>query len=213
MRTMRRVRRPSATLALLLAAGGCSSSSTSPGDRDPNAAQLADVVRVRECAGPATNLPADLAAALPPRTGMMRPDDQWADLAAEVPGGFAGVVYDQGRPVLLLTRPAEAAAAKQALAPHLTGFDVANAEVRQARWDFAQLVDWYNYLTGRGVWGPGSGVTTGDKDESANRIVYGVADEAARDRLAASLAALDLPCDLVLLKIQAPVVLDALPGK
>jgi hypothetical protein len=74
---------------------------------------------VRNCEGPAISLSPSLAAALPPRTGGMQPDDQWADLAEHVPGGFAGVIGDGGKLVLLLTDPSQATAAKAALAGKL----------------------------------------------------------------------------------------------
>src|SRR3954447_25875135 len=105
-------------------------------------------VTVSACVGPATSLPDSLAATLPVRDGRSMPDDQWADLAAVVPGGFAGIFYDRGKPVLALARPDEAAAAKAALAPKLS-FPIGTAEVRGVRWDFAQLVNWSNYILGR----------------------------------------------------------------
>ena len=124
-----------------------------------------------------------------------------------MPGGFAGVLYDNGQPVLMLTRPEEAQEAKAALASHFSPdfFDVAKAEVRLARWDFAQLADWDAYLGTQGIWRPENGVRSGDKDESENRIVYGVVDAAARARVANELEALGVPCDLVLVEIRAPI--------
>ena len=208
MRSIRHSLALGATVALAVAGASCSSA-TDPASRDPGAVRRAAGLRVRDCEGPATSLAASLAAGLAPRQGLMVPDDRWADLAATVPGGFAGVFYDEGRPVLMLTRPDEAAAAKAALAPRLGsgGFDVAGAEVRQARWDFAQLHDWFAYLnTQATVWDRANKVTIADTDEVANRIVIGAADAAARDRLAATLTSLGLPCDLVVVKIQAPAV-------
>jgi hypothetical protein len=136
----------------------------------------------------------------------MMPDDHWADLARRVPGGFAGVLYVDGRPVLMLTDPTQAEAAKNALAHELGGFDVRGAEVRKARWDFAQLVDWYNYLASRTPVWQTPGLTSGDKNEGINRISYGVADEAARDRLLRTLADVELPCDLIVVEVTGPIV-------
>ena len=171
----------------------------------PRTARVA-LNRVKDCDGPATSLPPNIAATLPPRTGSMVPDDQWADLASRVPGGFAGVIYDGGRPVLFLTDPSKAAAAKEALAPSFPSFDIARAEVRRARWDFAQLVDWYNHLNGvAGIWSI-DGISSGDKDESANRITYGVVDSAAANRLLDVLARLDIPCDLIRVEIIGRIV-------
>src|SRR5207237_57293 len=96
-------------------------------------------VRIADCNGPATSLPSELRAALKPRTHRIDPDDSWAALARQVPGGFAGVVNLDGKRTLLLTHPEMAAEAKRALAAdpwfrHY--FDVSNAQVVQARWDF-----------------------------------------------------------------------------
>lgn len=182
---------PGVAVVLLVLGGACTAGREPPGGAQAGVAG--------ECEGPAVSLPPAAAAALRPRTGAMVPDDRWADLALEVPGGFAGVLRVDGEAVLMLVRPAEAAAAKAALAPALPDFPVASAEVRQARWDFAQLVDWYNYLASTGL---GAGVVIGDKDESANRIRYGVVDEAARERLTRVLEAAGVPCGLVLIEIR-----------
>jgi hypothetical protein len=165
----------------------------------------AGTVLVRDCVGPATSVPAELAAAIPPRTGKMVPDDRWADLAATVPGGFAGFFLRNGQPVIQLARPAEEAEAKAALAPLYPHFPVAGASVQHARWDFAQLVDWFNYLSGETpLWS--HNVTSGDKDELLNRLVFGVADSASLVQVQVMLESLPVPCRLVVLRIQPPIV-------
>lgn len=157
-------------------------------------------VRLAQCEGPPLSLPDSLARQLPPRTGRMIPDDRWADLATTVPGGFAGFFYDSTHtPILLLTQPTQAVAAQRALAGKI-GLPP-NATVRQARWDFAQLVDWFNYLLPR----LGVGVTA-DKDESIDRIRFSVTSIAARDSVVRALAALPLPCDLVVVDLNGLVV-------
>ncbi len=170
--------------------------------------------RVAACDGPAFVLPAALAAALPPLPDAADPapratiDDRMAALSRRVPGGFAGVFYDGDQPVLLLTAPAQAAEAKRALAPALASFPVADAAVRQARWDYGPLYDWYRHLRGQGVAAGNHDVISTDLDESENRLHFGVPDAAARDRLAARLTALGVPCDLVLVSIEPiPVLL------
>jgi hypothetical protein len=106
----------------------------------------------------------------------------------------------------MLTDPSQASAAKKALASQLAGFNVASAEVRKARWDFAQLVNWYNYLSVKtSVWQT-RGMVSGDKDESINRIHFGVVDSAARDALLHTLAGINLPCDLIAVEITGPIV-------
>ena len=190
---------------VVLAVTACAAST------EPRQPQLRpSLTRVADCVGPARSLDPALAAALPPRSGLMRPDDQWADLALRVPGGFAGVMYVDSKPVLMLTDPAQAAAAKRALAPEFVSFDINGAEVRTVRWDFAQLVDWFNYLGARTPVYQTKGITSSDKQESLNRIRYGVIDESARERLLQVLASLDLPCDLIVVEIELPAI--ALPG-
>lgn len=159
---------------------------------------------LRDCAGPATSLAPQLAATLAPRTGRMVPDDRWADIAATAPGGFAGVLYRDGKPILKLTRPEEADDAKAALAPLVRSFPIAKATIKPARWDFAQLVDWYNYLAQRTpLWR--LNVITGDKDESRNRLVYGISDSVHLKLVRSLLDSLAIPCDLVVLEIRGPI--------
>jgi hypothetical protein len=181
------------------------SGSTQPDLRKVNPS----LVRVADCSGPARSLDASLVSTLPPRSGNMNPDDRWADLAEQVPGGFAGVLYVDNKPVLMLTDPSQASAAKKALASQLAGFNVAGAEVRKARWDFAQLVNWYDYLTIKtSVWQT-PGMVSGDKDEAINRIHFGVVDSAARDALLHTLAGINLPCDLIAVEITGAVVANS----
>ena len=159
-------------------------------------------IRLAQCEGPASSLPDSLARSLPRRTGRMIPDDHWADLAATVPGGFAGVIDDSARtPILMLTDPAQATAAKQALAGKIS-FPLEQARVRQVRWDFSQLVDWFNYLFPR----LGVGNVTADKDEALNRIRFSVTSVEARDSVIAALARLALPCDLVIVDMNGFIV-------
>ena len=147
------------------------------------------------------SLPDSLARQLPRRTGRMIPDDRWADLATTVPGGFAGVFYDSAhKPILMLANPTQAAAAKQALDGKIS-FPLEQATVRRARWDFAQLVDWFNYLF------PRLGVpVTADKDEALNRIRFSVTSVELRDRVIRALAQLPLPCDLVVVDLNGLTV-------
>jgi hypothetical protein len=188
-------------LTLIAVATACSAV-TQP-DKSP--ALKTALTKVPDCNGPATSLNPAIAASLPARSGNMMPDDKWADLAQQVPGGFAGVLYIENKPVLMLTDPSQSAAAKQALAPSFPSFDVNGAEVRQARWDFAQLVNWYDYLLTRTQIWRTEGITSGDKDEAINRIRYGVVDAAARDRLVYALGGIALPCDLLAIEITGPI--------
>ena len=189
-----------ASLFIVSSILGCAEA-TKP--RPPKAASL---VKIPDCTGPATSLDPNLAATLRRRDGSMSPDDDWADLARRTPGGFAGVMLTDGTPTLMLTDPSKAAEAKQALAPSFPSFDIENAQVRGVRWDFAQLVDWYNYLAQKtSVWAT-PGITSGDKDEAANRVSYGVEDSTSLDNLVKKLSAMDLPCDLINVRITGRIL-------
>jgi hypothetical protein len=164
-------------------------------------------IRVADCDGEPRNLPLQYRSTLKPRTGNMVPDDHWADLAETVPGGFAGILYRDGKPTLMLTHPEQAEAAKRALTadPTFRGFNIAGAQVEKARWDFAQLVDWYDFFTQQtSIWQT-PGMVSGDKNEAINRIRFGIQTEAGRQELVSKLSALDVPCDLVRIGIDAPV--------
>jgi hypothetical protein len=157
-------------------------------------------VRVADCDGPALSLPPELRSILEPRTGRMDPDDHWADIAERIPGGFAGILYDlNGKPILMLTNPEQAPEVKKALVSDYSfrHFDLTGAQVLQARWSFAQLVDWYNYLWDHTSIVKTKGMVGGDKDEGTNRIYFAVETEAGRQQLTEQLRALGVPCDLV----------------
>jgi len=103
--------------------------------------------------------------------------------------------------VLTFTDPAKADAARaqisQAFVDHgFTGLDVGKAEFRSARWTFAELDEWYRYITPK-IGGTGSGVSFTDIDEKANTISIGVIDEASRTALESRLASLNVSCNLV----------------
>ena len=175
---------------------GCRAAGTPVASTPP-----APPIRLAQCDGPALRLPDSLARQLPRRGGRMIPDDRWADLAATIPGGFAGVLYDSAHnPILMLVDPAQATAAKQALDGKIS-FPLQQATVRGARWDFGQLVDWFNYLH------PRLGVpVTADKDEALNRIRFSVTSVELRDRVIRALAQLPLPCDLVVVDLNGMTV-------
>jgi hypothetical protein len=136
----------------------------------------------------------------------MRPDDQWADIAETVPGGFAGIIYDQGKPAILLTHPEQASTVKQVLASRheFRNFDIQNAKVIKVRWDFAQLVDWYNYLMRSGVLDRVA-MSSGDKNEGINRIRFGVETESDRRKLVRMLTDMGVPCDLITVGVEQVV--------
>jgi len=131
--------------------------------------------------------------------------ERWAEVAREVPGRFGGVLNESGPVIYLVdtTRRADAIAALVArgVLPVAKG---EKARVRQGRWDFAQLYDWYRYLA---VHLPSERVSSAI-DEGQNRIWYGMVDEQQRVRFERALAPLRLPCFLVTLEVTGPMILE-----
>ncbi len=197
------VARNVATMVVIVSCAAIKHEPAAPTEKTQRSAD----VRVADCEGAPFSLSAERRAMLKPRTGHMVPDDHWAELAENNPGGFAGVLYLDGKPTLMLADPELAAQAKQMLAadPTFRGFNIMGAQVLKARWDFAQLVDWYNYfIQETSVWQT-AGIVSGDKDERTNRIRFGIQTEAGRQKLVKKLAALHIPCDLVRIGIEGPV--------
>jgi hypothetical protein len=81
-----------------------------------------------------------------PSGSRAQPDVLWAAAARVVPGGWAGLFldFDDGALTANLVDPSRQAEATQALLEF--GIDIRGARVRQVRWDFAQLYDWYFYV-------------------------------------------------------------------
>lgn len=152
------------------------------------------------------------AAALLNDSSIANGDMQWAKLALQVPGGFAGIYLgDDGKPVLLLTHPEKKHAAIAALATRQfvylpPGAELRNATVKRARWDFAQLYDWSQQLmaiVGRAA------PSTLDIDEVHNRIAVTVPPENLK-RFREDLNKLSLPRGLVSVGLYSPICVDIL---
>lgn len=142
----------------------------------------------------------------PPPTDFRTLDDEWAEIARQVPGRWGGVVLDGGILTIYLVDPSKRAQAVAALFALGVGapYDIRQARVKQGRWDFAQLYDWYRYINVRVGWPEGLVLT--DIDEGRNRVVYGVQDDNAKARLEAVVEPLGLPCELVVVEVTGPVV-------
>jgi hypothetical protein len=118
-----------------------------------------------------------------------------------VPGGWGGYFFQDGVFVTYLvdtTKVAEATAALFDFGIHIRG-----AQVRQGRWDFAQLYDWKLHIYAQS--GAPRFIST-DIDEVRNRLVFGVEDVAAGDSLATFFSSLALPCDLLVIELAATMV-------
>lgn len=148
-------------------------------------------------------VPADLRATLPAFRPLTR-DDVYVSISQSVPGGFAGLFFEDNHYVLTFVDPASANQARseiqQAFDSRGFGIDVTTAEFRGARWTFAELDEWYRYIIPK--LGPVSGISFSDIDEKANTISFGVIDEAARAQLEAELTSLGVSCNLVTTRIE-----------
>jgi hypothetical protein len=124
-----------------------------------------------------------------------------------VPGGFAGLYVEGGRVVVLLTDTLHKDTTLRALSRRLPrpppDLDIEGARVVQARWDFAQLHDWWAHIASRRSWFEGQ--TMFDIDEHDNRLVYGFQDSTSIRMAEARIKPLELPCYLVAFVIQEPV--------
>lgn len=120
-------------------------------------------------------------------------DDAWSDIARDTPGGFAGVIRENGVPTVFLTDTTKKAEASVALAARHMYYGPAGPHVRAARWNFMQLAEWYRYFR-VALDAP---INFSDIDEGKNRITFGTADSASRTVVEQRLARLDVPCYLV----------------
>jgi hypothetical protein len=183
---------------------GCSNT-TEPRTDAPSGPRWASLGRVCDVNDPAQSLSAAARDSLPPDLSPeSSPNVRWAELARRVPGGWGGFFAEDGVPTIFLvdTTLREEALAVLATEPFLPV--TPDTRVKQGRWDFAQLYEWYRYL-GPHIW-PLEGWRSSDVDEAHNRLLYGVADEAARARAEQRLAALGVPCFLVAIQIRPPMV-------
>jgi len=188
---------------------GCRES-TAPVQPDPipagtHDASWASIGKVCTPASPATSLSAARVESLPPRPSYRHPDNEFEDAARVVPGGFGGVLVQDGWPAFYLVDTTQHAAAQAALATQFPILYSPSSRVLQGRWDFAQLHDWFRYLQMR--LGPLGLIGLSDVDEAKNRIHFGVVNEQARPKIEAALASLDVPCYLVAVDIEPMVFL------
>lgn len=157
-----------------------------------------------EC-GEARSLADSLMLPPPPEHARTR-NDQWAEIARQIPGGWGGFFVRDGEPTIYLVDPDredDAVAALYEFGVGLPLFDIRTSQILKGRWDFEQLYDWYRYINAR-VWGPVDGLVMSAIDVSANRLRYGV-QESGRDTLESVLTAMELPCDLALVEIREPI--------
>lgn len=130
----------------------------------------------------------------------------WAGIARDVPGGWGGIFGEDGVLTMYMVDPSQREEAIEALSGRLEGFsNLSSVRVKQGRWDFAQLWDWFRYISPH-VWAV-EGVTKAVILEAENRVEYGAMNEDVRTQVNEVLAGLDLPCFLVSVVRFGPVVI------
>lgn len=125
-------------------------------------------------------------------------DDETADIARQVPGGYGGRFKEDGLMTISLVHPELKEEAIAALLMLRAGVGHA-PRVKKGRWDFGQMYDWNRYLKARGIWSI-DGVHSSSIHESANRLHYGVTLEGLVP-LSAFLGSLQVPCELLVLSV------------
>jgi len=150
---------------------------------------------------PAVSLPDSVRGSLgAPREAVRDDDARWAQFARRIPGGWGGFLLDRGVPTIYLVDTARRSEAIAEINRHgLDGRTLGSkVSVRKGRWDFAQLYDWYRFLTPRLAT---PGIVSTDIDEGANRLLYGVATTQDVQELDRRLTSLDVPCFLVAIQV------------
>lgn len=124
-------------------------------------------------------------------------------VARAVPG-FGGYFLDaSGAPSVWLIDPAQRPAAEQALAGFLTdrGFTAADLRVLPGTYEYTRLDGWYRQARA-GAFSV-AGILTGDVDEGANRLRFGVASPVAAGAVQAVLAGVGVPASAALVEQRA----------
>ena len=194
--------------ALAYALIGCSGNTTAPTPQMQSkyelTVRLADIGKTCTAESPAFALTGARLDSVPnARRGGS--DGLWYDAARELPGGIGGIFLDHGNYYVWLVDTTKKAEAFAGLAAKGFGglFPFDKAVALKARWDFAQLSEWFAYVVPRAL--EGENVRSLDIQEAHNRLEFGVADENARRAVEAKLKGLDIPCNLVALFLQDPI--------
>jgi hypothetical protein len=135
------------------------------------------------------------------------PDDPIA-LARQVPGFGGFYLDDQGMPVVYLKNVAERGNAQRALAPFFQHQGMSSSQLRvlPARYDWAQLEDWFSRTSGEVLSIPGAVFV--DANEASNRVTVGV-EHGALARVRGIVARLGIPQEAVVFQEAEPIRLAA----
>ena len=153
---------------------------------------------------PAPTSPARLTTLPAAQVAASEAPDQGA-VAQQVPG-FGGYFIDEtGAPTVYLTDPSRRADAAAALAGFLSsfGWTASDLRVRQARYDYQQLDNWY-----RAAWPIAlavSGAVSTDLDEGRNRLRFTGVSASAVSAIASAVSGLGIPSDAMVVEVRGPV--------
>ena len=215
-----RVRHPRRSIGRVMLIGGCAALAACR-----SAAPITTTVRREEppamCADTSatSRVPSQQRDALPPRDPNRTPDYFFTMLSTELPGGFGGVYVEpvpvparqrrrgapeQQRTVIRLQDTTLAPDALEALKARLRAYygpmlSLANVRLQPSRWSFAQLEEWWRYLTPRLFFR--SAVHMADVDERRNRVAVEVATDSALHSTRAILDTLGVPCGLIEIRV------------
>jgi hypothetical protein len=141
--------------------------------------------------------------------------DVWgtrAKIARDIPGGWGGLAIREKRRgyAIYLIDTTQRSAALAALGAAGVLYISADTEAEQGRWTYVQIYDWFRYIHShlRHV-----AVNMWALDEWRNRIYYGTEDEAAGLELDRQLAALNVPCFLVVREVVGQIRVSNGQGK
>ncbi len=131
------------------------------------------------------------------------PWEKRAEISRKIPGGWGGVTRKENgfATRLLFVDTTQRVRALEALAAAGSTFS-SDTPVKQGRWTYAQIYDWFRYIHThlRHV-----AVTGWTLDEANNRLLYMVEDEAAAREFDRQLAGMNVPCFLVARQVSGPV--------
>jgi hypothetical protein len=154
------------------------------------------------------------------RDGKLHPDRLSAWLARRIPGGWAfGPALDTSNHATLWlrdpTQKQAAISALDSLAPPNQLFPASRPDsivALQARWDYAELYDWMEYLRNTATVARGTGINMSGIDPRNDRIVFGIETRESLPQMVGWLVKNGIPCGLVVVEVIGPIRLLSQPG-
>ena len=129
-----------------------------------------------------------------------------------VPGGLGGIFLNGDAFVVLLvdTTKRDSAIAALLRRPDMPQLNTDHVVIRQARWSYAELVEWYQYIIPRTAH---EAISSSSIDLVQNRVTISVTNEDARAAVLKLVESLPIPCNLIaitLMDYPRPAIVPAL---